>query len=218
MSKSSDSDLGLEEIAARLNAHAGRWSDDQERGGRRGDSDLNPGMGCLKDPPIPASVLVPLVERPAGLSVILTRRTAHLSAHAGQISFPGGRWEPADIDVTETALRETEEEIGVPRHKIDVMGRLDLYVTRTGYAVTPVVGRVLTPFETKPDPGEVDEVFEVPLRFLLNRANHQRHSRDIGGVKRSFYAMPYDRYYIWGATAGMIVNLADVLEPGGPDG
>lgn len=194
--------LSLDRIAARLNARSDR---------HRGDSDLNPGMPILKEPPVAASVLVPLVERPAGLHVILTRRTPHLSAHAGQIAFPGGRRESRDRDPIETALRETEEEIGLSRDKVSIIGRLDLYVTRTGFAVTPVVGAIETPFETARDPGEVEEIFEVPLAFLMDRANHQRHSRDVGGVPRTFFAMPYDTYYIWGATAGMIVNLADVL-------
>lgn len=178
----------------------------------RGDADLNPDMVPLRDTLIPASVLIPLVPRPDGLSVILTKRTSHMKDHAGQIAFPGGRRDPGDRDEIETALRETEEEIAVPRDKVRVLGRLASYVTRTGYHVTPVVGALLPPIDPRPEPFEVDEIFEVPLAFLLNRANHQRHSRMVSGISRSFYAMPFGDYYIWGATAGMIVSLVDILD------
>jgi 8-oxo-dGTP pyrophosphatase MutT (NUDIX family) len=178
----------------------------------RGDADLNPGMRPTRADLIDAAVLVPLVSRGREPSVLLTRRTAHLKAHAGQIAFPGGRRDPGDVDAVATALRETEEEVGIPPSRVRVIGRLARYVTRTGFAVTPVVGIVSPPIAPRPEPGEVDEVFEVPLAFLVDRANHQRHSRDVAGVRRSFYAMPYGDYYIWGATAGMIVNLVDVLD------
>lgn len=178
----------------------------------RGDADLNPGMRPMRSRLIEAAVLVPLVARQTGPSVLLTRRTAHLTDHAGQIAFPGGRRDPEDVDEEHTALRETEEEVGIPRSRVRVIGRLGRYVTRTGYAVTPVVGIVSPPIAPRPEPGEVEEVFEVPLAFLADRANHERHDREIGGVRRSFYAMPYGDYYIWGATAGMIVNLVDVLD------
>lgn len=176
----------------------------------RGDHDLNPGLGPparLRD----AAVLVPIVDRSDGLTVMFTRRTAHLAAHAGQISFPGGGVEPDDPDDEATALRETEEEIGLPGDRIDVVGRLDTYVTRTGFRITPVVGIVRPPFILKPDPYEVDEVFEVPLGFILDPRNRQRHSRDYQGVKRYYYAFPYPERYIWGATAGMLVNLCDAI-------
>lgn len=182
---------------------------------RRGDADLNPGMTSLREPPTRASVLIPLVERPAGFTVLLTVRTPHLNDHAGQIAFPGGRREPTDMDEIETALRETEEEVGIAGNLVRVLGTLDLYVTRTGFAVTPVVGLLPPNIAPVPDPEEVEEVFETPLAFLLDRANHQRHSQEIAGVRRSFFAMPYGSHYIWGATAGMIVNLVDVLAPGG---
>lgn len=176
----------------------------------RGDHDLNPDMrpeGSL----VQAAVLVPLVPRRTGMTVLLTRRTDHLHDHAGQISFPGGRIEGTDASAEEAAIRETVEEVGLERHTIELIGQLDRYVTRTGYAVTPVVGFVIPPFTVQPDPFEVADVFEVPLRFILDPANLQRHSRAFQGKQRHFYALPYQGRYIWGATAGMLVNLAQVL-------
>lgn len=167
-------------------------------------------------PFVPAAVLVPLVERQDGFSVLLTQRTADLKAHAGQISFPGGRLETGDTDAAAGALRETHEEIGLASHHIEILGALDTYVTVTGYEVTPVVGAVTPPLDLKPDPTEVADIFEVPLAFFLDPANHQRHSRVIGEedgrkVMRAFYAIPYGDRYIWGATAGMLINLYEVL-------
>ena len=177
----------------------------------RGDHDLNPGFQLPPDKLREAAVLVPLIDRAEGLTVLFTQRTAHLSAHAGQISFPGGRRETYDHSPEDTALRETEEEIGLPRDRIEVLGRLDTYLTRTGFRVTPVVGLVRPPFAIEPDPTEVDEVFEVPLTVILDPSNPQRHSREFMGQQRYFYAFPYEQRYIWGATAGMLVNLRDVL-------
>jgi 8-oxo-dGTP pyrophosphatase MutT (NUDIX family) len=154
-----------------------------------------------------AAVLVPIIERPEGLTVLLTQRTAHLNDHAGQVSFPGGRCEAEDPTPVFTALRETEEEIGLDRSRIEVLGLLPEYRTGTGFSVTPVVGLVRPPFSLSPDSFEVAEVFETPLSFLLDPANHQRHSMEIGGVMRHYYAMPYEGYFIWGATAGMLVSL-----------
>lgn len=163
-------------------------------------------------PTIPAAVLVPLVERAGGFSVLFTRRTAELKAHAGQISFPGGRQEAFDTDATAAALRETAEEIGLGAKHIEVLGQLDPYITITGFEVTPVVAAVTPPFDLRPDPLEVAEIFEVPLAFVLDPANHQRHSRVIAeGISRAYYAMPYGDRYIWGATAGMLINLYEVL-------
>jgi len=155
----------------------------------------------------PASVLMPVLEREHELTMLFTRRTAQLRSHSGQISFPGGRAEPADPTPEFTALRETHEEIGLAPERVRVLGRLGDYSTRTGFRITPVVGAVAAPFELRPDAGEVDEVFEVPLSFLLDPRNHQRHSREFQGEMRWFYAIPYRDYYIWGATAGMLVNL-----------
>ncbi|MFQ5765846.1 MAG: NUDIX hydrolase [Rhodospirillales bacterium] len=175
-----------------------------------GDHHLNPGMRPARDL-TPAAVLVALVNRAGGLTTLFTRRTENLENHAGQISFPGGHREPGDDTPEETALRETEEEIGLHRRHVEVIGRLGRYVTRTGFAVTPVVALVEPPFELEPDPREVEDVFEVPLSFLLDPANHERHAHEVGGQTREFYAMPYEGYYIWGATAGMLVNLYQVL-------
>lgn len=154
----------------------------------------------------PASVLVPVVERESGLTLLLTRRTAHLYDHAGQISLPGGRSE-GNESPQETALRETAEEIGLHSRHVEVLGSLSDYVTVTGYRVTPVVGLVLPPFELQPDTFEVAEIFEVPLTVFIDPANHQRNRVVVQGVERQYYAMPYGPYYIWGATAGMLMNL-----------
>ena len=159
----------------------------------------------------PAAVLVPLVERPEELTVLLTLRTDHLRDHAGQISFPGGRIEPGDGSPEAAALRETEEEIGLPPARFDVIGRLDDYDTRTGFAVTPVVGMVSPPLGLRLDAREVAETFEVPLAFILDPANHERHNKKLGGAKRMFHVIPYESRYIWGATAGILVNLYEVL-------
>ena len=179
----------------------------------RGDHDLNPGFQP-RQPLVPAAVLVPLVDHPEGLTVLLTLRTLHLHDHAGQISFPGGRIDPGDTDAAAAALRETEEEVGLKPERVRLVGRLDTYVTRTGYQVTPLVGLVEPPLDLAIDPEEVAEAFEVPLGFLLDPANRQRDSRFYQGMERYFWAMPFGRHYIWGATAGMLVNLAEVL--GGP--
>ena len=160
----------------------------------------------------PAAVLVPLVRRENGLTVLLTRRTAHLNEHAGQISFPGGRSEPGDAYAAETALREAAEEIGLAAERVEVLGELHEYVTVTGYRVTPVVGLVTPPLELRLDDFEVAEVFEVPLEFLLDPANHLRNRIVHGGRQRHYYAIPYRQYYIWGATAGMLMNLDSFLK------
>ena len=160
-----------------------------------------------------AAVLVPLVDRPEGLTVLLTQRTAHLTSHAGQISFPGGRAEEIDSSPIETALRESEEEIGLHRRHVEIVGVLPEYITASAYRVRPVVALVTPPFELRADPNEVAEIFEVPLGFLMNGANHQRMSFELpeGAGRRSFYAMPYERFFIWGATAGMLRNLFHFL-------
>lgn len=176
----------------------------------QGDHVLNPGLEPVA-PVKAAAVLMPVVDRADGLTVILTRRTDNLATHPGQVSFPGGHIEPDDEDPEDAALRETEEEVGLARQHVHVLGRLGPYLTRTGYEVIPVVGLVSPPFDIEPDPSEVAEVFEVPLGFLLDPANHQRHSRMYQGSRRFYYAMPYGDYYIWGATAGMIVNLYEFV-------
>lgn len=158
-----------------------------------------------------AAVLFPIVLRDSGNTVLLTQRTAHLRDHAGQISFPGGRVEVEDLSPIHTALRETEEEIGLSRERIQILGFLPEYRTGTGFRITPVVGLVQPPFTLQPDPFEVAEIFEVPLSFLLDPANHRRHSIHYQGALRHFFAMPYGDYFIWGATAGMIRSLTERL-------
>ena len=160
----------------------------------------------------PAAVLFPIVLREGGHTVLLTQRTAHLKDHAGQISFPGGRVEAEDASPVHTALRETEEEIGLGREHVEVLGFLPEYRTGTGFRVTPVVALVKPPFKLAIDPFEVAEAFEVPLAFLLDPANHKSHSLHYRGALRQFFAMPYGDYFIWGATAGMIHSLAERLE------
>ena len=156
---------------------------------------------------VPAAVLVPIVTHAAGLTVLFTQRTAHLKSHSGQVSFPGGRAEPGDASPEFTALREAEEEIGLSRGKIEVVARLSDYLVRTGFRVTPVVGLLTPPLALSPDSREVAEVFEVPLDFLLDPRNHQRQTRELRGQTVGFYVMHYGERTIWGATAGMLVNL-----------
>jgi len=181
--------------------------------GSRGDHLLTAGALPPSDGLTGAAVLVPLVDHPSGLTVLLTQRTAHLADHGGQISFPGGRIEPTDEHPVAAALREAEEEVGLPASHVEVVGRLDTYVTGTGFEVIPVVAFVRVPYPLRPDPSEVAEVFEVPLDFLVDPANLQRGSREWRGTTRFFFALPYETRYIWGATAGMLVNLAEVLAP-----
>jgi 8-oxo-dGTP pyrophosphatase MutT (NUDIX family) len=167
--------------------------------------------GVGDEPLTPAAVLFPIVLRDGGQTVLLTQRTAHLRDHAGQISFPGGRVEAHDCSPTDTALRETEEEIGLARERVEIVGFLPEYRTGTGFRVTPVVALVRPPFDLQPDPFEVAEIFEVPLAFLLDPANHQQHSLHYRGALRNYFAMPFGEYFIWGATAGMIRSLSERL-------
>ena len=159
----------------------------------------------------PAAVLVPVVRREAGLTILLTQRTDHLYDHAGQISFPGGRSEAHDESAAATALRETFEEIGLPHSHVEVLGNLPEYTTVTGYRVTPVVGLVNPPQAFNLDAFEVAEAFEVPLAFFLDSGTHQRTTLQYQGRTRHYYAMPYEQRYIWGATAGMLMNLYALL-------
>lgn len=168
------------------------------------DAELPPGLRA-------AAVLVPVVDRAEGLTVLLTQRHENLSAHAGQISLPGGRVEPSDADAVAAALRETREEIGLTADRIEVIGRLDTYITGTGFEIAPVVALLTPPLALAPDPREVTEVFEVPLAFVVDRANHRRETRELKNGVRTFFVLPYENRYIWGATAGILVNLAEVL-------
>ena len=200
---------GLDEHALRLrfqSALAGRWLPEFDGDGRYPSERL----------PAAAAVLVPLVARPQGWQVLLTRRTDHLRDHAGQISFPGGRSEPGDVDAAATALREAEEEVGLLRQHVEVLGSLPAYTTVTQFVVTPVVAMVCSPQLLALDGFEVAEAFEVPLQFLMTPAHHQRHVFDFDGSQRQFLSMPWQGldaqqqprdYFIWGATAAMLRNL-----------
>lgn len=160
---------------------------------------------------VEAAVLVPLIDRPGGMTVLLTRRTPHLRSHAGQVSFPGGRIERGDATAEAAALREAEEEVGLDRGRVEVLGRLGRRATGTGFRVTPVVGLVRPPVALAPDAGEVEAVFEMPLSFALDRANHRTEVRLQKGVERSFHVVPYRGHYVWGLTARLLVALADRL-------
>jgi 8-oxo-dGTP pyrophosphatase MutT (NUDIX family) len=215
--------LARGELIARIQSHPpgrrgfGGTGDPVEaaavRAATRGDHDLNPGETPPSAALRPAAVLVPLVEHQNGMTVLLTQRAAHLSAHAGQIAFPGGRIDDGDADAVAAALRETEEEVGLARETIAVIGRLDTYVTGTGFEITPIVGLIAPPFVLKIDPYEVTETFEVPLSYILDPSNHNRTLRESAGRTRTFYVLPYEGRNIWGATAGILVNLAEVLAP-----
>jgi 8-oxo-dGTP pyrophosphatase MutT (NUDIX family) len=159
-----------------------------------------------------AAVLVPLVARGGQIAVLLTQRTPHLHDHAGQISFPGGRVEAGDAAREDTALRETEEEIGLPRSRVTVLGRLPDYAIPSGFRITPVVGWIEPPFELRPDPFEVADVFEAPLAHFLDPAHYQRREYRFRGRHRHYIAVPYAGRYIWGATAGMLYSLCRMLE------
>lgn len=181
----------------------------------RGDFDLNPEHRAEFPPPAvltPAAVLVPVIPRPEGVTVLLTERADTLARHAGQVAFPGGRIDPHDASALDAALREAEEEIGLAREAVMPLGTLDPHETGTGYHVTPFVGWVTPPFDLTPDPGEVAAIFEVPLDFLLDRTNH---TTGVGTYKERqwrYTAIPYLEHKIWGATAAMIVNLCDRMD------
>ena len=202
----------LAPVRARVR-RAVRAPDDLPNGDELGDYNLNPELprtGSRR----PAAVLVPLVERPGGHTVLLTRRTDHLHDHPGQVCFPGGRLDDTDRGPIDAALRETSEEIGLRREYIDIAGVLDGYETVTGYGVTPVVAFVRPGFDLALDAFEVAEVFEVPLAYFLDEASRRIHSGTRNGRRRYFYAFEYEGRNIWGATAGMLVNLQRRLARG----
>jgi len=177
------------------------------------DYDLNPGAPRLATGGLrAASVLVPLVERAAGINLILTRRAALLRHHPGQVAFPGGRQDPGDPTPLAAALREAEEEIGLSPAQVEVLGGLDRHETVTNFTVLPFVGLVDPGFRPRPDPAEVEEVFEVPLDFALDPANLQVHGRVWQGVLRRYYVIPYGPHYVWGATARMLKSLSDRVQ------
>jgi 8-oxo-dGTP pyrophosphatase MutT (NUDIX family) len=180
---------------------------------RRGDHVLNPDLyrDGLAASATPAAVLVPIVPRAGGAQVLLTRRSAALRRHAGQVAFPGGRIDPEDDGPVDAALREAEEEIGLDRSLVMPLGFLDAYLTHSGFRILPLVALVVPPFGLVINPEEVDEAFEVPLHFLMEPANHLQESRTREGVTRHFYAMPYGEKNIWGVTAGILRNLHERL-------
>ena len=177
---------------------------------RRGDHDADPVMEkiAMVRPIRPAAVLVPVVTR-AEPTVLLTQRAQHLPDHPGQVSFPGGKIDKTDKDPTHSALREAEEEIGLDRGHVQPLGYLDLYMTTLGYRIVPVIARVEPGFALTLNTAEVDNTFEVPLAYLMNLANMQRHSRDWNGMTRHYYAITFGDRYIWGVTAGILRNLYD---------
>jgi 8-oxo-dGTP pyrophosphatase MutT (NUDIX family) len=174
--------------------------------GRRGDHDLEPGWRA-REPLRPAAVLVPIVDRPGGLTVLLTQRTEHLAQHGGQVSFPGGRVEDADGSPIQTALRETREEVGIPDRLVEPVGVLSPYETVTGFLVIPVVGFVADEIEPVLDPREVEAAFEIPLSVVLEDRTYRRGTSSFGGQRRAFYFLAEQPRFVWGATAGMLRDL-----------
>lgn len=180
----------------------------------RSDFDLNPEVKAAQldlHNQRRAAVLCALRPGDTGFSVVLTERATHLNQHAGQVAFPGGKIDERDRSATAAALREAEEEIGLPVAAVEVLGTLDDYLTSTGFRVTPVIGVIPSNWEANPDPNEVEAVFEPPLDFLMAPVNRERHHRDWNGTRRYYYAMPWQGHYIWGATAGMLKLLSDRL-------
>jgi 8-oxo-dGTP pyrophosphatase MutT (NUDIX family) len=193
---------------ARLSLEVPRGLTDPTAEGARGDLDLNPDIWARSGVKAerPAAVLVPIIDR-SEPTVLLTLRTAELASHAGQVAFPGGKIDPADESPVAAALREAREETGLPPSLIEPIGYLDLYLTFSGFRILPTVARVKPDFSLALNPREVTEAFEVPLKFLMTPANHQRKTRDWNGFARDYYAIPYQNRYIWGITAGILRNL-----------
>ncbi len=178
----------------------------------RSDFDLNPDYHedlSNETATRPAAVLVPVINYQDGAQVLLTRRPDNMPSHPGQVAFPGGKVEKTDETIAAAALREAEEEVGLDPALVDIVGYLDTYQTGTGFRITPVVGLVHASYQLQLDSREVDEAFEVPLRFLMTVDNHQKHSRIWQGKNRAYYAIPYEDKFIWGATAGMLKNFYD---------
>ena len=174
------------------------------------DNDLMENEVVRTENLIEAAVLIPIVERNNGLKVILTKRSNNLKQHPGQVSFPGGKSEKTDKSLVATALRETKEEIGINNKNVEILGQLSKHVTITGFKITPFIGKIRTGFSTKIQTSEVSEIFEVPLSYLSNPKNFRVETVKWKGKKRFFYSIPYGPYYIWGATARILKNLADL--------
>ena len=176
------------------------------------DFDLNPGVLLPKDRVLrSAGVLAPIIEKNGRLELLLTKRSSALKHHPGQIAFPGGKQEGGDADVVAAALREADEEIGLPPALVEVLGTLAPHETVTGFVVTPVIAFVRGEFEIRPQPSEVEEVFSVPLSHVLDPENYLIHSRQWHGERRYYYVVPYGPYYIWGATARMLRSWTDCM-------
>jgi 8-oxo-dGTP pyrophosphatase MutT (NUDIX family) len=184
-----------------------------QKAGRSSDFDLNPDTMLPAGRVLrPAGVLAPIIESPQGLSLLLTKRSAALKHHPGQISFPGGKQDEGDVDVTAAALREAYEEIGLPPACVEVLGTLPPHETVTSFQVTAVIGFVKSPFDILAEPGEVDEVFAVPLEHVLDPANYLIQSRLWRGQMRNYFVVPFGPYYIWGATARMLRAWAEITQ------
>ncbi len=182
--------------------------------GASSDFDLNPDVVLQEGRKLrPAGVLVPIELRDGAPFVILTKRASHLKHHPGQIAFPGGKQDEGDTDVIAAALREANEEIGLPIDNVDVLGTLPFHETVTSFTVTPVLGRVRDTFDIVPEPGEVDEVFSVPLAHVTDPARFSVQSRRWMGQRRSYFTVPFGPYYIWGATARILRGLAERMNP-----
>jgi 8-oxo-dGTP pyrophosphatase MutT (NUDIX family) len=205
--------LTREELRQRLlrTPHAPRLGPGGGEGWLHGDDPARDAVLAALGRRIPAAVLIGVVDRPQEPAVLLTQRTDHLRDHAGQISFPGGRIEPGDASTAAAALREAEEEIGLDPARVEILGELAPYDTVTGFRIHPVVGWIAPPFALRLDRYEVADAFEVPLRFVVDPLNHRRHSLRRGTLTRGYYVLPYQGRFIWGATAGMLVNFASLL-------
>jgi len=205
--------LTREELRQRLlrASHAPHLGPGGREGWLHGDDPARDAVLAALGRRTPAAVLIGVVDRPHEAAVLLTQRTDHLRDHAGQISFPGGRIEPDDASTAAAALREAEEEIGLDPARVEILGELAPYDTVTGFRIHPVVGWIEPPFELRLDRYEVADAFEVPLRFVVDPLNHRRHSLRRGALTRGYYVLPYQGRFIWGATAGMLVNFASLL-------